>query len=40
MASAGCRKSEGVPVLANVAETLVAMMPALPMPVVTTRPPV
>src|SRR5581483_2010635 len=38
MASAGCRKMAGVPVLLSVAAILCAMMPDLPMPVRTTRP--
>ena len=38
LASAGCRKNAGVPVLASVAAILRAMWPDLPMPVTTTRP--
>ena len=38
MASAGCRKSEGVPVEARVAEIFWPMRPLLPIPVTTTRP--
>ena len=38
MASAGCRKSEGQPVEARVAEIFCAMIPLLPIPVTTTRP--
>ena len=38
IASAGCRKIDGVPVDASVADVFWAMKPALPMPVVTTRP--
>ncbi len=38
MASAGWRKSEGLPVEASVAEIFCAMIPLLPMPVATTRP--
>jgi hypothetical protein len=38
VASAGCRKSEGQPVEARVAEIFCAMNPLLPMPVATTRP--
>src|SRR5829696_7269417 len=38
MASAGCRKKAGVPVLASVAAILRQMMPDLPMPVTITRP--
>src|SRR5260370_11178113 len=38
MASAGCRKSAGVPVELRVAAILRPMMPLLPMPVTTTRP--
>ena len=37
-ASAGCRKSDGVPVEAKVALIFWAMKPALPMPVTTTLP--
>ena len=37
-ASAACRKWLGVPVDASVAEIFWAMMPALPMPLVTTLP--
>ena len=36
-ASAGCRKNDGVPVLANVAAILRAICPDLPMPVTMTR---
>ena len=38
MASAGCRKQAGVPVLESVAAILRQMMPDLPMPVTITRP--
>ena len=38
MASAGCRKKAGVPVLDSVAAILRQMMPDLPMPVTMTRP--
>ena len=38
MASAGCRKSAGVPVLVSVAAIFWQMMPDLPMPVRITRP--
>ena len=38
LASAGCRKNDGVPVLARVAAILPATCPDLPMPVTTTRP--
>src|SRR5436190_7186297 len=38
MASAGCRKNAGVPVLARVAAILRQMMPDLPIPVRMTRP--
>ena len=38
MASAGCRKKAGVPVLESVAAILRQMMPLLPMPVRITRP--
>ncbi len=38
IASAGWRKSEGLPVEASVAEIFWAMIPLLPMPVATTRP--
>ena len=38
LASAGCRKNAGVPVLASVAAILRATWPDLPMPVTTTRP--
>ena len=38
MASAGCRKKAGVPVLASVAAILLPMWPDLPMPVTTTLP--
>src|SRR5436189_2214737 len=38
MASAGCRKCAGVPVLDNVAAIFWQMMPDLPMPVRITRP--
>ena len=38
MASAGCRKNDGVPVLESVAAIFRQMMPDLPMPVVMTRP--
>ena len=38
MASAGCRKNAGVPVLESVAAILRQMMPDLPMPVTMTRP--
>ena len=38
MASAGCRKNDGVPVDASVALTFLQMMPDLPRPIVTTRP--
>ncbi len=38
LASAGCRKKAGVPVLASVAAILLPMWPDLPMPVTTTRP--
>ena len=36
IASAGCRKNAGVPVLASVAAILLPMWPDLPMPVTTT----
>ena len=38
LASPGCRKNAGVPVLASVAAILCATWPDLPMPVTTTRP--
>jgi len=38
MASAGCRKIDGVPVDASVADSFCAMIPAFPIPAVTTRP--
>src|SRR3954469_3679937 len=38
MASAGCRKNAGVPVLVSVAAILRQMMPDLPIPVTITRP--
>ena len=38
MASAGCRKNAGVPVLVSVAAIFRQMMPDLPMPVRMTRP--
>ena len=38
LASAGCRKKAGVPVLASVAAILRPTCPDLPMPVTTTRP--
>src|SRR5438093_8421407 len=38
MASAGCRKKAGVPVLVSVAAIFRQMMPDLPMPVRMTRP--
>jgi hypothetical protein len=38
LASAGCTKNAGVPVLANVAASLRATWPDLPMPETTTRP--
>src|SRR4051812_41686696 len=38
MASAGCRKKAGVPMLDSVAAILRQMMPDLPMPVTITRP--
>jgi hypothetical protein len=37
-ASVGLRKSEGVPVEANVATSLSPIFPALPTPVTTSRP--
>ena len=37
-ASAGCTKSDGVPVEASVAEIFWATKPGFPMPVTTTRP--
>ena len=38
LASAGCTKNAGVPVLARVAASLLPMCPDLPMPTTTTRP--
>ena len=38
LASAGCKKKAGVPVLASVDAILLAMCPDLPMPVTATRP--
>ncbi|MNV78797.1 hypothetical protein D3C71_1723130 [compost metagenome] len=38
LASAGCTKNAGVPVLARVAAILLPMCPDLPMPTTTTRP--
>jgi len=38
LASAGCMKNAGVPVLANVEAILLAMCPDLPIPVMTTLP--
>ncbi len=38
LASAGCRKNAGVPVLASVEAILCAMWPDLPIPLTTTRP--
>ena len=38
LASAGCTKYAGVPVLASVEAILRAMCPDLPMPLTTTRP--
>jgi hypothetical protein len=38
LASAGCTKSAGVPVLARVAAILRPTCPLLPMPITTTRP--
>ncbi|MNP74782.1 hypothetical protein D3C76_1717150 [compost metagenome] len=38
LASAGCTKNAGVPVLARVAAIFLPMCPDLPMPTTTTRP--
>ena len=38
LASAGCTKNAGVPVLASVAAIFVAMWPDLPTPITTTWP--